>query len=108
MNFCPENGYLYSIEWSPIRPCVFVCASHNGNILVYDLMENGKDLCQVTKASDSPVYTLNFNQQRPEYLATGDRAGVVKIWKLSSNLTRTDPFELKKLNDISEKQFEKN
>ncbi|CAF1068723.1 unnamed protein product [Brachionus calyciflorus] len=107
MSFCPENGYLYSVEWSPSRPCVFACASHNGNILIYDLIEGGKDMCQITKASDSPIFALSFNQQRSEYLASGDRSGVVKIWKLSSNYTKTDSYEIKKLDEISEKPFDK-
>lgn len=107
MSFCPENGYLYCVEWSPSRPCVFACGSHNGNILIYDLLETGKTMCEITQASDSPIYTICFNQQRPELLASGDRSGVVKIWKLSQNLSKPEPNELKKLNDISEKPFEK-
>lgn len=106
VTFCPENGYLYDIEWSPIRPCVFACASNDGNILLYDLMESGKEMCQITKASDSSIYTLNFNQSRPDLLATGDRSGVVKIWKLSSKYCKTSSSEIYKLNEISLKPFE--
>jgi WD40 repeat protein len=107
MNFCPESGYLYSVDWSPTRPCVFACGSHKGNILIYDLMEAGtSSACQVLPASESPIYTVSFNKQRSGYLASGDRAGTVKIWKLSQNLTKTDPAEVRKLNDISEKPFE--
>jgi WD40 repeat protein len=106
MNFCPENGYLYAVEWSPIRPCVFACATHKGNILFYDLNESGT--CQVTQASESPIYTISFNEQRGEYLASGDKAGVVKIWRLSQNYTKFDSNEIEKLNDISEKPFKNN
>jgi WD40 repeat protein len=109
MNFCPENGYLYSVEWSPFRPCVFACGTHKGNLLIYDLNESGENHCQVKQASsDGPIYTVSFNQQRAEYLATGDRAGVVKIWQLSQALTKFDSSELNKLNDISEKPFKNN
>ena len=108
MSFCPENGYLYSLEWSPTRPCVFACATHNGNILLYDLMELGtSNACQVIQASaDCPIYTLNFNKQRNGYLASGDRSGQIKIWKLSQNYTKIDAGELRVLNEISEKSFE--
>ena len=107
MNFCPENGYLYCVEWSPTRPCVFACGSHKGNIIFYDMLESGSKSYDVIKASDQPVYTICFNSQRPGYLASGDKAGYVKIWRLSQNYTKMDAGELKKLNDISEKPFEK-
>ena len=108
MNLCPDDGYLYCIEWSPTRPCVFACGTHKGNILIYDLMETGANFCQTIKASDHPIYTICFNVQRPGFLASGDRLGIVKIWRLSQNLTKIDSDEVKKLNDISEKPFEKN
>ena len=107
-NFCPENGYLYSVRWSPSRPCVFACGSHQGTLLIYDLMQAGNDMCQVIQASEKPVHLVSFNQQRPGFLCSGDRGGVVKVWRLSQDLTNIDPNEMKKLNDISEKPFEKN
>jgi WD40 repeat protein len=70
-------------------------------------MELGsKNSCQTIQASDSPIYTLSFNKQRSGYLASGDRSGVVKIWKLSQNYTKKNSSELSILNDISEKSFE--
>ncbi len=70
-------------------------------------MESGTaSSCQLITASDSPVYSVSFNKQRSGFLASGDRSGVVKIWKLSQNLSKSDPTEARKLNDISEKPFE--
>lgn len=119
MNFCPDNGYLYSVDWSPTRPCVFACGSHKGNILIYDILDTASNsssssntanslasLCRVVPASDGPVYTVSFNKQRNGYLASGDKAGVVKIWKLSQDLIRVDPGELRRLDDISERPFD--
>lgn len=110
MSFCPENGYLYSVEWSPFRPCVFACGTTKGNILIYDLNESSSEstYCQVLPVSDSPVYTVSFNQQRAELMASGDKSGLVRIWQLSHNLIRYDASEVDKLNDISQKPFKNN
>ena len=116
MNFCPENGYLYSIEWSPTRPCVFACGTHKGNLLIYDLSAsstssnpssdmNTKNMCTSVQASmdNRPIHLISFNQQRPGYLCTGDRGGCVKVWRLSQELTKSDMSkEMSKLNEISE------
>jgi WD40 repeat protein len=107
-SYCPEGGYLYTVEWSPTRPCVFACASHQGNIHIYDLLGTKTSSAEIIKASDGPIYSLSFNAQRPGYLASGDKSGVIKIWRLSQELTKQDPDELKRLNDISDKQFQKN
>lgn len=112
MNFCPEDGYLYSIEWSPFRPCVFACGTHKGNIIIYDLNESAssseyKQVIQASSSESCPVHAVSFNQQRPDLLASGDKSGVVKIWSLSQSLIKFDPSELEKLNDISEKPFQK-
>jgi WD40 repeat protein len=71
------------------------------------MLESGSKSFDVIKASDQPVHTISFNSQRPGYLASGDKAGYIKIWRLSQNYTKGDSGELKKLNDISEKPFEK-
>lgn len=117
MNLCPDNGYLYSIEWSPSRPCVFACGTHKGNLLIYDLSAsstklnvdinsiNKNSLCTTIQAStdNKPIHLISFSQQRPGYLCTGDRGGVVKIWRLSQELSKADMNkEIKKLNEISE------
>jgi WD40 repeat protein len=104
---CPDNGYLYSIDWSPNRPCVFACGSHKGNVLVYDLAKSGSNLSATLVASDKPVHVVSFNEHREGYLASGDRNGVVKIWRLSNELTKVQVNDMKTLNDISEKPFQK-
>ena len=65
-------------------------------------------MCKVVQVSDKPIHLISFNAQRPGYLCTGDRGGFVKVWRLSQDLSNIDPNEMKKLNDISEKPFEKN
>lgn len=116
MNFCPENGYLYSIEWSPTRPCVFACGTHKGNLLIYDLSASTANdsnrekssFCTTIQAStdNKPIHLISFNQQRPGYLCTGDRGGVARVWRLSQELTKADMTkEMKKLNEISEQEM---
>lgn len=107
MSFCPESGYLYAVDWSPTRPCVFACGTHKGCIAIYDLMKTGKNCCEIAQASDSPIYSLSFNKNRPGYLATGDGAGYVKVWRLSQNLTQKQATEVSMLDTIHEKPFEK-
>jgi len=75
-------------------------------VLIYDLAKTGSNLSAVLKASDKPIHIVSFNQQRNGYLASGDRNGVVKIWRLSNELTKIEPNEIKQLNDISEKPFQ--
>jgi WD repeat-containing protein 34 len=108
MSFCPNEGYLYSIEWSPTRPCVFACGSDKGNLLIYDLTQLGNDQVQVVHVSDKPVYGVAFNSKRPGHLATADGDGNVKIWMLSHDLTKIDNAEMEKLDNISEKPFKNN
>ena len=106
MSFCLESGYLYSVDWSPTRHD-FACGTHRGNIVIYDMMNEGMaDSSQTIVASDGPVYSVSFNKQRSGYLASGDKAGVVKIWNLAQNFANVNPGETSKLNDISEKPFE--
>ncbi len=85
---------------------MFACGSHKGNVLIYDLAKTGPNLSAVLKASDKPVHIVSFNEPRSGYLASGDRGGVVKIWRLSNELTKAEPNEMKQLNDISEKPFQ--
>ena len=104
MSFCLESGYLYSVDWSPTRHD-FACGTHRGNIVIYDIMENGgmAESSQTIFASDGRVYSVSFNKQRSGYLASGDKVSVVKIWNLAQNFTNVNPGETSKLNDISEK-----
>jgi WD repeat-containing protein 34 len=106
LHLCPNQGYLYSISWSKTRPCVFACGTNKGQILFYDLAKTTSSSLQTIQASDKPIYTLEFNEKRSGYLATGDGSGYVKIWSLSSNLVNQDVDELKKLSKLSEKPFE--
>ncbi len=109
---------MYSVEWSPTRPCVFACGTHKGNLLIYDLAATSNsselnsaspgNMCTTIQASPEkkPIHLVSFNQHRPGYLCTGDRSGFVKVWRLSQELTKADMNkEVKKLNEISEIEF---
>ena len=86
---------------------MFACGSHKGSVIIYDLAKGGSNISCILQASDKPIHMLSFNEQRPSFLASGDRNGVVKIWRLANELAKTDPNEMKTLNDISEKPFQK-
>ena len=89
-----------------MRPCIFLCSTHKGNILVFDLSKSSSTPVDNIYASEKPIYSLCFNRSRPDYVASGDSLGVVKIWKLSNILSRKSSDEMKVLNNISERPFD--
>ncbi|KAG3118746.1 hypothetical protein PI124_g8631 [Phytophthora idaei] len=108
----PSSTYLYAAEWSRTRPMVFAAASEDGNVYVFDLkvdrvssvlVLSGKDpatrgsTASKTGSSNStaassktavaaPMFALDFNPRQRNFLAAGDAAGIVHIWKLSWQL----------------------
>lgn len=84
----PGAGYLFRVRWSLSRPLVFAVATADGRLLVYDLKINRINpvvTLEVT-TNKSPVYSLEYNLQRRQIVATGDAQGRIKIWRLSDDL----------------------
>lgn len=85
----PGAGYLFRVRWSPSRALVFSVVTADGRLLIYDLKANRVNpvvALEVT-ANKSPVYSLEYNLQRRQTLATGDSQARIKIWRLSDDLT---------------------
>ncbi|KAF1792840.1 WD40 repeat, conserved site [Phytophthora cactorum] len=93
----PSSAYLYAAEWSRTRPMVFAAASEDGNVYVLilksttppqeDLLrEDGKHNSTAKTAVAAPMFALDFNPRQRNFLAAGDAAGIVHIWKLSWQL----------------------
>lgn len=85
----PAAGYLFRVRWSPSRPLVFSVVTADGRLLIYDLkVDRINPVITLDVTTDrSPVYSLEFNLQRRQTLATGDSQGRIKIWRLSDELT---------------------
>jgi len=86
----PGVGYLFDVAWSSKggRPMVFSVTAADGHVLVYDLHENQHSPVEVLEDNNkgASVYCAANTAQRPRYLASGDSAGVVKVWNLSNGL----------------------
>ncbi|EDO43231.1 predicted protein [Nematostella vectensis] len=101
----PAAGYLFAIRWSPVRPLVFSVATGDGRLLIYDMKVNHINPVTTIDVSDKkPVHTLEYNIHRRQLVATGDSEGVIKIWRLSDELTTQGPRETEILTDIAETQ----
>ncbi|KAJ3299036.1 WD repeat-containing protein 34 [Borealophlyctis nickersoniae] len=88
--FDPSSRGVYAVEWSPYRSTVFACVTGEGAVCIYDLSHTPQHLPLTTLQSSAnastPATALAFNAKRCEYLATGDAGGVVKVWRLSTQL----------------------
>eukprot|EP00842_Homolaphlyctis_polyrhiza_P004856 jgi/Hompol1/5371/HPOL_001197-RA len=86
----PSTHTLCSVDWSPFRSTVFACTTLEGSVLIYDLATSKSIPSATIKVSSQPgdnMTLCHFNPKRPEYLATGDAFGVIKIWRLSTQLS---------------------
>ncbi|KAJ8329771.1 WD repeat-containing protein 34 [Batrachochytrium dendrobatidis] len=86
----PSEQPICSAQWSPFRSAVFACTTQEGNIHFYDLTVSQSTPAVTIKATESTVKIAPvglFNPIRPEYFASGDAEGVLKIWQLSTLLT---------------------
>ncbi|XP_070539998.1 cytoplasmic dynein 2 intermediate chain 2-like isoform X2 [Ptychodera flava] len=99
----PGLGYLFAAKWSPVRPLVFAVVTGEGLLLIYDLKTSKINPVYTLQAGTDkePVFTLEFNQNQRQLLATGDGAGVVRVWQLSDELTTQGAREIESLADIA-------
>ncbi|KAI8589714.1 WD40-repeat-containing domain protein [Geranomyces variabilis] len=89
LTFSPSSQALYSTLFSPHRASVFAATSADGLLYIYDLAHSPSlphTTLQVTARSSVPATALAFSKGRSEFLATGDAAGVVKVWRIASGL----------------------
>lgn len=91
----PGAGYLFRVRWSPSRPLVFSAVTGDGRLLIYDLKVNriNPSVSLEVTSDKSPVFSLEYNLQRRQIVATGDSQGRIKIWRLSDDLTNQSARE---------------
>ncbi|XP_064382625.1 cytoplasmic dynein 2 intermediate chain 2-like [Halichondria panicea] len=99
----PGCGYLFSVRWSVTRPLVFAVGTGDGQLLIYDLKSSHIKPCVSLEASPQKkaVYSVAYNHKRPQFLASGDACGVVKVWRLSTQLTAVASNEVEQLNSLA-------
>ncbi|PIK48818.1 putative WD repeat-containing protein 34-like [Apostichopus japonicus] len=99
----PGAGYLFSVQWSPVRPMVFAVTSGEGQLLIYDLQRSRNIPVHSLQASPEKkeVFCLEFNQSQKQLLATGDADGVITVWQLNDALTTQGAREAEALADIA-------
>ncbi|KAJ3193686.1 WD repeat-containing protein 34, partial [Dinochytrium kinnereticum] len=104
----PVPHALQSVQWSPYRPAVFSVASSDGHVYFYNLTKNRSLPAASLKLTDEKgvvCTTSCFNHKRPDLFATGDSSGYLKIWKLTTALSSSDPVEgklIRMLGDVKE------
>ena len=103
----PVSGYIFGVQWSPVRPLVFAATTALGSLLIYDLKKSrvGPVLQIPANQTKSPVYSVAFNP-KSDTLVTGDSKGTVKVWKLSQGLSSQIRGESKLLERIAASSYE--
>jgi len=92
----PSSSPILAAAWSPSRPLVIAAGAGDGTLFIYDLKRSrAKPEVTLKVTTDkSAVTALAFNPQSPELLATADAQGHVKIWRLSTALSKMSEREL--------------
>ena len=99
----PSTSSLFAACWSPSRPTVFAVGGADGNLYVYDVGKSRglpEATLQVT-TNKSPLYSIMFNPQSPQLVATADAQGFVKVWRLSTHLSTMAANELQALEKLA-------
>ena len=88
----PCEGYLYACRWSHTHPSVIAFGASSGKLVFYNLKWSHVNPCHTIEcnAKASPVYSVEFNPVQSALLATGDGHGMVKVWRLGSDLTTSE------------------
>ena len=100
----PSTSSLFAACWSPSRPTVFAVGGADGNLYVYDVGKSRglpEATLQVT-TNKSPLYSIMFNPQSPQLVATADAQGYVKVWRLSHALNTMGPRDKRALDRLAE------
>lgn len=98
----PEDGYIFSAKWSPVRPAVLGAVTGKGHLLLYDLRNGQMIPAHKIEASPNmvPVYSLQFNHQQKKIIATGDGQGYIRVFRLGSSLTTMSSRDLEVLDGM--------
>jgi WD40 repeat protein len=107
---------LYASGWSKARPLVFAVAGDGGVVRVHDL-GNRRPMLPVVELkapmpasandTDRRILALQFNHKQRNFLATGNAAGHVHVWRLSWRLSNQSFHEHEKLQSCIDHMEEK-
>lgn len=80
-----SSRYFIMAEWSSFSTTVFFGSTKDGLVLVYNLLEDAITPVEsiVVQKSNVPVIALCYNTKQRDIIATGDKMGIIKIWKVS-------------------------
>ncbi|XP_068561833.1 cytoplasmic dynein 2 intermediate chain 2 [Cebidichthys violaceus] len=98
-----SDSYVFQVQWSPTRPLVFVAATGQGEVQIFDLGRRSLRPAATIEpgGADRAATCLAFNSQNPHLLALGKTNGTVCIWQLSHDLTEQSPRESSQLEQIA-------
>lgn len=87
--------FLYDTQLSPFRPGVVVLVSRSSFLHIYDLkVSQSKPVYSAEAGLDgAPAVSLAFNPYAPEWLATGDTRGNVRVWRLPTEISQSTEAE---------------
>ncbi|KAM3132067.1 hypothetical protein pb186bvf_015811 [Paramecium bursaria] len=88
--------YILCAQFSPTRPCVFAACDSDGQILIFDLMQNQQQQAYIIPTIGKSATCLRFNQRQSDLLACSYSSGLIKIYQLNDELTLPQEGELKK------------
>jgi len=107
---------LYASGWSKARPLVFAVAGDGGVVRIHDL-GNRRPMLPVVELkapmpasandTDRRILALQFNHKQRNFLATGNAAGHVHVWRLSWRLSNQSSHEHEKLQSCIDHMEEK-
>lgn len=82
--------FLYSVQFSPFRPAVLSFVSRSSYLFVYDLQASpSRPLYSMEAGVDgSAVVSLRFNEASPDWMATGDTRGCVRVWRVPTEASQ--------------------
>lgn len=71
------------VKFSPGNPTTFAAAGENGQVQLWDTRRADRCISQFTAHSE-PIYTCDWHPTNPNWLATGSRDKLIKIWSIGT------------------------
>lgn len=92
------NKRITALSWSQIRPLVLAAGCDNGNVYIFDLMQNQFGQVATLKGDQrNKVTSINFNKVLRDYLGISFISGEVKLYQLAPVFTSSHPDEHRRL-----------
>ena len=112
---CPASGTLgaeafspiTSVQFSPIRPCVFAASSAEGFIYIYDLLHGSTPVVVLEAPAEGSskrkrvgFTAVAFNRKQRDLLSACDLSGKVHVWRLSWKIANAQSGEQEYLDSL--------